>query len=199
MLVAVSDASPEDSRSFQFMWKPGEEAPIDAKIRHLAAAELAKGEGGTAGSSVSEQALRNVEVRSFDLDLSNDAVLVLSAEVPPGSGSNATKPAGTTRSKSKNAATSDVAPKAQITRYVTLIARVDLDGNPQKLAASVTDSSRLDIAPRLQLIDAVDVDGDGVGELLFREYDFDNKTFIIYAVRHGTLTKLFEGGSQPIK
>lgn len=198
VLVAVSDAAPDDPRSFQFMWKPGEEAPIDAKMRQLAAAEVAKGEGGSTGSSVSEQALRNVEVRSFDLDLSNDAVLVLSAELPPGGSSNATKPAGKAHSQSKNAATTEVAPKAQVTHYVTLIARVDLDGNPQVLAASVTDSSHLDVAPRLQLIDAVDVDGDGVGELLFREYDFDNKSFIVYGVRHGTLTKLFEGASQPI-
>jgi hypothetical protein len=42
-----------------------------------------------------------------------------------------------------------------------VIARVDFEGVPQKLASSVTDSSRLDVAPRLELIDAVDVDGDG--------------------------------------
>jgi hypothetical protein len=49
------------------------------------------------------------------------------------------------------------------------------------------------------LIDAVDVDGDGLAELLFREYDFDQKSFIIYGVGHGTVTKVFEGASEPLK
>lgn len=190
--VAVSDTAPDDSRSFQFMWKAGEEAPIDGKLKQLAAERLAKSEGKT-GSTAIEQALKNVVIRSFDLDLSNDAVLVLTAEVPPASSSGAAKPA-----------TGQAAPKEAVanppaTKYVTLITRVDLDGNPQVLASSVTDSSRLDIAPRLEFVDAVDVDGDGIGELLFRQYDFDQATFVVYAVRHGTLTKLFEGASQPLK
>ena len=80
-----------------------------------------------------------------------------------------------------------------------MIARVDFDGVPQKLAASVTDSSRLDVAPRLELIDAVDVDGDGPAELLFREYSFDEKSFIIYGVGRSTVTKVFEGAGTPLQ
>jgi hypothetical protein len=79
-----------------------------------------------------------------------------------------------------------------------VIARVDFDGVPQKLSSSVTDSSRLDVAPRLELIDAVDVDGDGLGELLFREYSFDNASFIIYGVGRNSVTKVFEGASTPL-
>lgn len=192
--VAVSDAAADDSRSFQFMWKAGEEAPIDTKLKQLAAERLAKSEGKT-GSAAIEQALKNVVIRSFDLDLSNDAVLVLTAEVPPAGSSGAVKPVAKGQAASKEASATPPA----ATKYVTLITRVDLDGNPQVLASSVTDSSRLDIAPRLEFVDAVDVDGDGIGELLFREYDFDQATFVVYAVRHGTLTKLFEGASQPLK
>jgi len=91
------------------------------------------------------------------------------------------------------------APGKFVSRYITLIARIDLEGNPQRLAVSVTDSSRLDVAPRLELIDAVDVDGDGYAELLFRQYSFDEQSFIIYGVGRSTVTKVFEGASSPLK
>jgi len=183
-LVAVSDEQSSDSRSYQFLWKPGEEAPIDAKLRRLALAQLA--------GQVSESSLSNVVIRSFDLDLSNDAVMVISAEAPPVAAPQAAKGA-----HSAGAGKAPVA--AGATRYVTVIARVDFEGIPHKLASSVTDASRLDVAPRLELIDAVDVDGDGFGELLFREYGFDEKSFVIYQIGRSTVTKLFEGASQSTK
>jgi hypothetical protein len=177
--VAVSDAQSTDTRSFEYHWKPGEEAQIETKMRKLALAQL-PGEN----AQVNEHAMTNVVVRSFDVDLSNDAVVVITAEVPGGYLAPGTK--GGAAGKF-------------VSRYITVIARVDIDGNPQKLSASVTDSSRLDVAPRLELIDAVDVDGDGLAELLFREYDFDQKSFVIYGVGHGTVTKVFEGASEPLK
>lgn len=186
MLVAVSDAQSSETRSYEFHWRPGEQAQIEAKMRKLALAQL-PGES----SQTNEHALTNVVIRSFDLDLSNDAVVVITAEVPGGYLSPAGKPARASATKIEGG--------KFVSRYVAVIARVDIDGNPQKLATSVTDSSRLDVAPRLELIDAVDVDGDGLAELMFREYDFDQKSFIIYGVGHGTVTKVFEGASEPIK
>lgn len=199
--MAVSDAEPGDSRSFKFMWKPGEEAPIAAKLRRQAAERLAQEASPHANAAVIERELKNVVVRSFDLDLTNDAILVLTAELPPISEPPAAKPARKTKTGTKGAAppaSSTSPPAPAVTRYITLITRADLEGNPQVLAASLTDSSRLDIAPRLDLVDAVDVDGDGIGELLFREYGFDNQGFVIYAVRHGAVSKLFEGASQAL-
>ena len=155
-------------------------------------------------------ALTNVVIRSFDVDLSNDAVVVLTAEVPGGylateAPSNPKSPTpgaqkGRTATPSrKTSPAADENPQAKfVSRFITVIARLDTEGNPQKLAASVTDSSRLDVAPRLELIDAVDVDGDGLAELLFREYSFDQKSFIVYGIGHGTVTKVFEGASQPL-
>jgi hypothetical protein len=176
--VAVSDNEPADTRSFEFKWKPGEEQAMEAKMRKLALAQLPR-----ENAQLNANSLKNVIMRSFDLDLSNDAVIVLSAEIP---GSYLT-PGG------------KGAPGKFISRYVTVIARVDFEGVPQKLASSVTDSSRLDVAPRLELIDAVDVDGDGLAELLFREYSFDEKSFIIYGVGRSTVTKVFEGASMPLE
>jgi len=133
-------------------------------------------------AQLTDRSLTNVTIRAFDLDLSNDAVMVLSAEVPASYVAQGAK-----------SATGKF-----VSRYITLIARIDLDGNPQRLAVSVTDSSRLDVAPRLELIDAVDVDGDGYAELLFRQYSFDDKSFIIYGVGRSTVTKVFEGASSPL-
>jgi hypothetical protein len=201
-LVAVSDAQSSDSRSYEFIWKPGEKDAVESKMRRLALAQLPRENGSAAPT---EKSLSNVVVRSFDLDLSNDAVMVLSAEVPPPTSSPASSPTTKAATKTKagakgSSATSPApAPTPRATRYLTLIARVDIDGNPQKLASSVTDSSRLDVAPRLELIDAVDVDGDGLAELLFREYSFDDKSFVIFAIGRSTVTKLFEGASQPLK
>jgi hypothetical protein len=176
--VAVSDNEPSDIRSYAFKWKPGEEQQMETKMRKLALAQLPR-----ENAQLNINSLQNVVMRSFDLDLSNDAVVVFSAEIP----GSYLAPGG------------KAAPGKFVSRYVTVIARVDFEGVPQKLASSVTDSSRLDVAPRLELIDAVDVDGDGLAELLFREYGFDEKSFIIYGVGRSTVTKVFEGASTPLR
>ncbi|HEY6251630.1 MAG TPA: hypothetical protein VI685_16860 [Candidatus Angelobacter sp.] len=185
--VAVSDAQPSDIRSYEFNWKPDEKQKIEAKMRKLALAQL-PGEN----SQTNAHSLANVVVRSFDLDMSNDAVVVITAEAPGADLSTGTKTA-------RGSAAPKTPPDKFVSRYITVIARVDIDGNPQKLASSITDSSRLDVAPRLELIDAVDVDGDGLAELVFREYNFDQKSFLIYGVGHGSVTKVFEGATVPLK
>lgn len=176
--VAVSDNESTDVRSYAFKWKPGEEQQMEARMRKLALAQLPR-----ENAQLNTNSLNNVVMRSFDLDLSNDAVIVFSAEIP----GSYLAPGGKST------------PGKFVSRYVTVIARVDFEGVPQKLASSVTDSSRLDVAPRLELIDAVDVDGDGLAELLFREYGFDEKSFIIYGIGRTTVTKVFEGASTPLR
>jgi hypothetical protein len=176
--VAVSDNESADIRSYAFKWKAGEEQQMEVKMRKLALAQLPR-----ENAQLNTNSLQNVVMRSFDLDLSNDAVIVFSAEIPGSYLAQGGK--GT--------------PGKFISRYVTVIARVDFESVPQKLASSVTDSSRLDVAPRLELIDAVDVDGDGLAELLFREYGYDEKSFIIYGIGRTTVTKVFEGASMPLR
>jgi len=212
-LVAVSDNQSTETRSFDFIWKQGEQEAMEAKMRKLALAQLPK-----ENTQLNDGSFKNVVIRSFDLDLSNDAVMVLTAEIPgsfmaPGGktvpakkGTGKTGPAKKKAQDtgSQNAATQNTEPQNGgpgkfVSRYITLIARVDFEGVPQRLAVSVTDSSRLDVAPRLELIDAVDVDGDGLAELLFREYSFDQKSFIVYGIGRSTVTKVFEGASQDLK
>jgi len=172
VLVAISDDQSLEQRSYEFTWKPGEQEQVEAKVRKLALAQLPRETPAPTLAS-----LKNVNIRGFDLDLTNDAVVVITAEV-------------------------DAKPSAAgkpVTRYVTLITRVDFEGNPQKLAASVADSSRLDVAPRLELIDAADVDGDGAAELIFRQYDYDQKSYVIYSIGRNSVSKVFEGASTPLK
>ena len=178
LYVGVSDSQSSDTRSFDFIWKAGEEQQMEAKMRKLALAQLPR-----ENAQLTPGSLQNVVMRGFDLDLSNDAIIVFSAEIP---GSYLAQGGAS-------------APGKFVSRYVTVIARVDFEGVPQKLASSVTDSTRLDVAPRLELIDAVDVDGDGLAELLFREYSFDEKSFIVYGVGRSTVTKVFEGASTRLK
>lgn len=175
--VAVSDAQPSDTRSYEVASKPGDQEKAEEKMRKLALAQLPP-----ENSQLNENSMKNVVIRAFDLDMSNDAIMVLTAEVP---GSYVTKG-------------QKGAPGKFVSRYITLIARLDFQGDLQRLSASVTDSSRLDVAPRLELIDAVDVDGDGLAELLFREYSFDQKGFIVYGIGRGGVTKVFEGATSPL-
>ncbi len=185
VLAAVSDAQAAETRSYDFVWKAGEQPQIEAKMRKLALEQFPRETPALTGSS-----LKNVVIHSFDLDLSNDAVVVLTAELPP------IAVAGP--QKSRRAAAPAPPPAPPVTRYIALIARIDLENNPQKLLVNITDSGHLDVTPRLELIDAVDVDGDGLAEILFREYGFNEKGFVIYGVGHGTATKVFEGATQPL-
>ena len=177
-LVAVSDAQPSDARSYDFPWKPDEQETIEAKMRKFALTQLPR-----ENAQLDENAMKNVVIRAFDLDLSNEATIVLTAEIPG----------------SYVAPGQKGAPSKFVSRYLTVIARMDYEGNLQRLAVSVTDSSRLDVAPRLELIDAVDVDGDGLAELLFREYGFDQKGYVVYGIGRGTVTKVFEGATSALQ
>jgi hypothetical protein len=110
-----------------------------------------------------------LSLRIFDLSGSNEPILVLAAKTRP--------PAGSSEEPEE----------------ITLIARTDLEGELHKLFFSQTDSRHLDVTPRMQLIDAVDADGDGRGELLFRQTSDQGSVYAIYRVTADRLWSLFEG------
>jgi len=80
-----------------------------------------------------------------------------------------------------------------LTYYVTLVAKADIYGDLRKLKTSVTDDRHLDETPRLELIDAVDADGDGRGEFLFREVSNAGSTWAVYRAGADQLFPLFQG------
>ncbi len=66
-------------------------------------------------------------------------------------------------------------------------------GELHKVFASVTDTLHFDVLSRLELIDAVDADGDGRGELLFRQVSDGGNAFVLYRVIGDKLWPLFQG------
>ena len=60
-------------------------------------------------------------------------------------------------------------------------------------SAQITDARHLDVISRLELIDAVDADGDGRGELLFRGISANNaRGYVSIRFTGDTLWKLFD-------
>ena len=78
-----------------------------------------------------------------------------------------------------------------MTYWITVAVRQDYNGELRKLKVWATDSKHLDAYPRAELIDAVDADGDGRGELLFREISDDGQSFVLYRAMPDTLAQLY--------
>ena len=195
MIPAISDAGGPDARSYTYDTKPAEEAAFRVKMIDLASSELRKaspskvtqGKTSTARTvrkpaNPSSSAFTDVQLRIFDLSSSNEPVLVLSARAPSPQVPGASK------------ASADSAPAtASLPREITLVARTSLEGELHKLFFSTTDVQHLDVAPRMELIDAVDADGDGRGELLFRTTSDAGSSYAIYRATADQLWPLYEG------
>lgn len=190
LIPAISDADGPDPRPYAYALKPDEEEKLRKKILALAADEVraraaqlssesaeAKPSGRTppkSGAKVKPQpTFEDVQLRVFDLSNSNEPVLVLTtkARMPERAGTAA----------------------SALQYVVTVVARDDIYGELHKAFASITDTQHLDVLPRLELIDAVDADGDGRGELLFREISDAGNAFVLYRVIGDRLWPLFQG------
>jgi hypothetical protein len=193
---AISDADGPDPQPYNFNLDSNEERQLRDKVLAMAADEVrararqlasdAVGATETPHNAARQKAksakpvqpnFEDVQFRAFDLSNSNEAVLVLSAtaHLPKASGGQ---------------------PVADRQYIVTLVARQDINGDLNKAFSSVTDAQHLDVIPDLQLIDAVDADGDGRGELLFRQVSDAGTAYVIYRVIGNQLYPLFQGTPQ---
>jgi hypothetical protein len=68
-----------------------------------------------------------------------------------------------------------------------LVARGDYEGNPRTLMFEKNE--------RFEFIDAVDLEGDGPGELLFRRIGPNGSAFVIYRATPDGLAEVFKGGA----
>jgi hypothetical protein len=185
IIPAISDAGGPDPRPYVYDVKPAEEAIYRNKMLDLAATQLRaqasaatkqaaptrkKASANKSAGTLPKPAFDDVSLRIFDLSSSNEPVLVLSAKTRPPAAESFEEP-----------------------KEITLIARTNLEGELHKLFFSQTDSRHLDVAPRMELIDAVDADGDGRGELLFRRTSDGGSAYAIYRVTADRLWPLFEG------
>jgi len=186
LIPAISDAGGPEPSSYAFSTKPEEEQQFRKKILALAADEVrardrqlaaeaiaASAPTRTARTTITRQqpTFENRQLRILDLSSSNEPVLVL-----------------TTSARLQQH------PEREY--FVTLVAREDLNGDLHRAFSNVTDSQHLDVLPRTELIDAVDADGDGRGELLFRQVSDAGRAFSIYRVIGDQLYPLFEGTPQ---
>lgn len=196
LLPAISDANGPEPRSFVLEVKPDEEAVFRKKALALASEQLDayyKRGGASSVPPPSESKTRSskartrtkppqavlddVQMRLFDLTSSNEPIVVLTATVQPGSAAGFTS-----------------APPSP--GFFTMVAREDIYGELHKVIGNITDAQHLDAIPKLELIDALDADGDGRGELLFRKSGEDGSAFVIYRIIGNQPWALFEGTPQ---
>ena len=190
LIPAISDAGGPEPHPYTYEMKPEQEQTIRKKMLGLAADEVRawvqQRTNGMAGSTApapntkqrkasttkpAQPNFNDVQLIVFDLSSSNEPTMVLTA--------SARMPQRPTENEPQY--------------FVALVARQDINGDFHKAFSSVTDSQHLDVEPKLQLIDAVDVDGDTRGELLFRKVYDAGSAFVVYRVMGDQLYALFDG------
>ncbi|HEY3971835.1 MAG TPA: hypothetical protein VGM18_02460 [Candidatus Sulfotelmatobacter sp.] len=199
LIPAISDATGPDPRAYGFTWLKDEEGErrqqliglakekVRAYVEARAKARISPVPAHAASTKTSsmkpsspkvkDPILENVQMAAYDLWNTNQPVIVFSAEahMPP-------PPAGAAFS----------AVDAELTYPVTLVAYPDIYNNLHPIYVGVTDKFHLDLTPRLELIDAVDADGDLRGELLFRQTSDVGTGWVIYRASADKLWKLFD-------
>jgi hypothetical protein len=113
-------------------------------------------------------ALSDEEFHAYELSYGGGATLVFSADLKAKDGS---------------------------VKYVTLIAKPDFYGSPQVLLTHTTSDKEMEFNPRMQLVDAVDTDGDHRAELIFELRSKNDRQFAIYRVTGGQAEQVFTTAS----
>jgi hypothetical protein len=80
-------------------------------------------------------------------------------------------------------------------RFVTLVAQVDMNGEPQIAIKGVTDAAHLDRTPRMRLVDAVDAEASNRASLLFELRAQNSRQFALYRVIGARAEQTFLTGS----
>jgi len=80
-------------------------------------------------------------------------------------------------------------------RFVTLVAQVNMQGEPEIALKSVTDAEHLDRTPRMRLVDVVDAEASNRASLLFEMRAQNSRQFALYRVIGGQATQTFITGS----
>jgi hypothetical protein len=191
-LVAISDASGPELRPYNFGAKPDEIEKYLKLMLDLAAQDVRKRidelsastQPPASGKSATKKTptakgprpkFSDIDFRVFDLSNANEPVWILTAKA---------------QMPSTNAVPDAPAPAEY---FVTLVCRTDIYGDLRKLLTQITDAKHLDVVSRLELVDAVDADGDSRGELLFREISANNtRGYVLYRFTGDTLWKLFD-------
>ncbi len=193
IVPAISDAGGPEPRSLTFEWVKGDEDDRRKQVLDLAKAEVRAYVAARAKARIGPKAahpstarhavkmpdpiLENVKMIGYDLWNSNQPIIVFSATAhmpPPVAGSAHTEA------------------DAGLEYSILLVTYPDIYNNLHKLYSGVTDKFHLDVTPRMELIDAVDADGDGRGELLLRETSDIGTGWVIYRATGDKLWKMYD-------
>jgi hypothetical protein len=176
-MAGISDSNPAGMQTFNYSWAtPDDAAKMQAALEAVAqkaVAPPAPPAPKTAAAHTTRHKsaapappplpeLADEEFRVYGLTFGGGATMVLSAH--------------TTTTPEK---------------YVTVIAQPDFYGNVQVLLKQVSDADSLDATPRMRLIDAVDTEGNGRGDLIFELRGQTYREFAIYRVYEGQATQVF--------
>ena len=174
VIPAISDAEGPQPRPYTYQTKPEEVQDFMKKMSAMAADEVKRRmemfPGGAAKSKTIRAAapeFREQQLKVLDISGTNEAVLVYSA--------TATIPA-----------------RADVQFSTTVVARQDIYADLHKVFAQTTDNNHLDMQPRYEFIDAVDADGDGRGELLFKQVGVSGTGYALYRIIGDRLWPLFQ-------
>ena len=193
VIPAISDAGGPEPRSFGFQWIQGEEADRHQQMMDLAKQKLrayldAQAKAKITPASASEKGKKapkkpvepifgTVHMAAYDLWTNNQPVIVFSADAHLPAPPEGTPQSGT---------------QTELQYSMLLMAYPDIYGNLRVIHAAVTDKYHYDITPKLDLVDVVDADGDGRGELLFKETSDAGTGWAIYRAGADKLWKIFD-------
>ena len=173
---AISDAGAYETRSLLYAMNSTERAGKADQMRALALEEIGKFIAKRKTPALPKNAvISDYDLRAYDLDYSNSPTFVLTATLP------------VTGAKAFSGGEFDY--------YVTVVARADINDMPIKIFSTVSDSNHLDAFPRLEMVDAVDADANGRGDLLFRQHSDSGISYSLYRVYPYDMQKVFEGGA----
>jgi len=195
-MLAISDEGEREPASFRYAWDKTEQAMREKQIAKLAQDGLRAYIHGHAGpvaaapkpavnlprvkklaTTSEETPFEKIALVALDVWRGNQPVLIYSAE------------AEMPQAQSANQHPDD---STDARYFVTIVARSDIYGNLKQLYAGITDKQHLDVTPRMEFVDVVDADGDGRGELVFRETTESASGFVIYKPGGDSLWKMYD-------
>lgn len=186
-LVAISDTAAMNNRPYDYELSAAEKARWTAELSKMALDALRKYADTQTRTPLAPNAkLAETSLKAVDLDYSNAPYLIFTGRIDP-----TVETPRLTRKKGEQ----EAAPAQLATFYVTVVARVNSQDQLTQLLATPTDSLHLDLNPRLELIDAVDADGDNRAELLFRKITDSGGSYVLYRMTPFQMTQVFDGGS----
>jgi cytochrome c553 len=201
-LVAVSDAANRPSHDFSRAWEDeAEHQAILAKLQATARAQLASYESANHPAAANAPAAKPLPPDTRRINSKLRRTVVQETPPPP---APAPEPLLDEQLKGYTLSYGGAVTYVysahtdgldSTVRFVTLVAQVDMNGEPQLAIKSVTDAAHLDRTPRMRLVDAVDAEASNRASLLFELRAQNSRQFALYRVIGARAEQTFLTGS----